>query len=383
MTPARLSSLDILDRLVAFASVSIRSNHDIVDWTENFLRNLGFSCQRLPDAAGQKAGLFARIGPEGPGGILLSGHLDVVPVEGQAWARDPFRLTRDGGRLFGRGTTDMKGFVAAALHAAQQAATADLARPFLLSLSYDEELGCLGMRQMIGHLPAFARPDLCIVGEPTRMQIATGHKGKLALRAACRGQAGHSAMAPHFVNALHLAADFISLLRAEQERLAETGLRDAAYDIPYSTLHAGRMSGGVALNMVPEQALVDFELRHLAADAPAPILARLRSGAAKIAAASGSDDAALTLTEVNSYPGLDVASDAPEVAALAALLDHPALTKVGYGTEAGFFASLGLPTLVCGPGSMDQGHQPDEYLDESQLQACDQMLSRFVHSLSR
>ncbi|MCX8509434.1 MAG: acetylornithine deacetylase [Rhodobacteraceae bacterium] len=373
MPPARLNSLDLLDRLIAFASVSSAPNQDIVGWIVDFLDNHGFTCRRLPDSTGRKEGILARIGPDNPGGVMLSAHLDVVPVEGQSWSRDPFRLTREGGRLYGRGTTDMKGFVAATLNVAQQAAAADLAQPLYLILSYDEELGCLGLPQMLPHLPATIRPRLCIVGEPTQMQIATGHKGKCAFRATFRGQAGHSAMAPNFTNALHLAADFIGFLRAEQEHLARTGARDGAYDIPYSTLHAGRMAGGVALNIVPDHAFVDFELRHLASDPPGPILKRLRAALPE----------GTSLSQVNAYPGLDLPVGAPEVTDLARFLENPTLIKVAYGTEAGFFAAHGFPTLICGPGSMAQGHQPDEYLEESQLHGCDRMLARLIEELSR
>lgn len=379
-----LTTLDILDRLVAFASVSNRSNRDIAGWIEGYLRDLGFDVCPVPAADGQKVGLFARIGPAGDGGLLLSAHMDVVPVEGQDWTRDPFRLTRDTGRLYGRGTTDMKGFLAAALGAAQAASRATLTRPFLLSLSYDEELGCLGVRRMIGHLPAaLGQPALCIVGEPTRMAIATGHKGKIALRAECRGQAGHSAMAPRYMNALHLAADLVGLVRGEQARLVAAGAQDAAYDIPFSTLHVGRLSGGIALNIVPDRAVVDFELRHLATDDPALILDRLRAGAAETVAQAGHPAAAVQIDVVNAYPGLETPPDAPAVQiARAALPPGTPLTKVAYGTEAGFFAAEGISTIVCGPGDMAQGHQPDEYLGEAQLAACEVMLGRLVAGLA-
>lgn len=382
-----LSSRQILDRLVAFASVSADTNLPMLSWVEAHLRGLGFQCQRVADATGQKAGLFARIGPAGDGGVLLSAHSDVVPVTGQAWTRPAFQVTEQNGRLYGRGTTDMKGFLASALWAAGLASRSALKRPYLLSLSYDEEVGCLGIRAMLDQLvPTLGRPDACIVGEPTLMRIATGHKGKAAYRATCRGQAGHSAMAPRFVNALHLAADFIAVLRAEQARLLEMGAQDAGYDVPSSTVHAGRMSGGVALNIVPDCATVDFEIRHLAAEPADTILRRISQAAARIVAASG-PLAAIEIDQVNAYPGLDTRPDAQVVARVAALLTQPgvapaALTKVAYGTEAGFFAALGIPTVVCGPGSMDQGHQPDEYIEASELTRCDAMLGRLVQALT-
>ena len=377
------SSADILERLIAFDSVSTKSNLAIVSWIADFLRSLGFTCHLIPDATGQKAGLFARIGPAGDGGAMLSGHCDVVPVTGQNWTQDPFQMTERSGRFYGRGTTDMKGFLASALGAAALASRADLAAPLMLAVSYDEELGCLGIRAMIDQLvPLLGRPDYCIVGEPTEMQIAIGHKGKAAYRATCRGVAGHSAMAPRFVNALHLAADLIGVLRAEQAHLLIHGAQDAAYDIPSATVHAGKLSGGVALNIVPDLAVLDFEIRHLATEPAAQILARIVTATAAIITASG-PTAAIEIAEVNAYPGLDTPPDAPVVAKVAALLEAPRLTKVAYGTESGYFAAIGIPTVVCGPGSMAQGHQPDEFLDIAELGRCDAMLARLVQSLAR
>ncbi len=378
------TSREILERLIAFASVSVDTNLPILGWIEDYLLGLGFTCHRLPDASGQKAGLFARIGPAGDGGVLLSAHCDVVPVTGQVWTHDPFRLTEQDGRFYGRGTTDMKGFLAAALAAAALAARADLTAPLMLAISYDEELGCLGIRAMIDRfLPLMGRPDYCIVGEPTEMQIAIGHKGKAAYRATCHGMAGHSAMAPRFINALHLAADLIGVLRAEQDRLLAEGAQDLAYDVPSATVHAGRLSGGVALNIVPDRAVLDFEIRHLPAEPAAGILARIQAGARAVVAAAANPEARIEIAEVNAYPGLETAPDAVVVAKVAALLDAPQKTKVAYGTEAGFFAALGIATVVCGPGSMNQGHQPDEFLEVAQLDRCDAMLWRLVQSLSR
>lgn len=379
-----MNTLELLERLVAFPSVSADGNLPIIGFIETFLRGCGAMVERVVDSGGQKAGLLARIGPAGDGGTLLSAHTDVVPVTGQEWSRDPFRLTRDGARAYGRGSTDMKGFLAAALAAAAQAAGRDLARPLLLSLSWDEELGCLGIRQMIDRvIPTLGRPEYCIVGEPTMMRVATGHKGKGAWLATCRGAAGHSAMAPRFCNALHLAADFIGVLRAEQARLMAEGARDPAYDVTCSTVHAGRMAGGVALNIVPDNATVAFEIRHLAEEPIAGILDNVRAGAARAVAAAGHPAAAIEIVETNLYPGLDTPAGADVVGRVATLAGGAGRIKVAYGTEAGFFAARGIPTVVCGPGSMDQGHQPDEFIELSQLAACDAMLGRLVQGLCR
>nr|HMQ58975.1 M20/M25/M40 family metallo-hydrolase [Rhizobiaceae bacterium] len=261
-------TLELLDSLIAFPTVSADTNLPLIDWAQDLLSACGARVHRMHDETGLKAGLYAEIGPDSPGGVVLSAHSDVVPVAGQNWTRPPFRLTREDDRVFGRGTTDMKGFVACMLAAAERASRGKLAEPLKLSLSWDEEVGCIGVHKMLPDLKArIGAPRLCIVGEPTGMQAAIGHKGKAAIRADCTGENGHSAMAPHFVNALHLACDFVAGLRAMQNDLAANGARDEAYDPPCTTVHAGRMNGGRALNIVPDSATVDFEFRHIAADA--------------------------------------------------------------------------------------------------------------------
>ena len=380
-----VTTLKLLDRLIGFPTVSSASNLALIGWAEEYLRGLGFRCFRITGKTPENAGIFASVGPEGPGGVLLSAHSDVVPVDGQTWTRPPFSLTQVGGRLYGRGTTDMKGFLASALAAAAQAARRPLREPFKLAISYDEEVGCLGIRQMVGQLATtVGLPRLCIVGEPTGLRVATGHQGKVALTARFTGVTGHSAMAPDYLNALHLAADFVQALRAEQDRLTAEGAQDRDYDIPWSTLHVGKLGGGRALNIVPDQAQAEFELRHLAADHPEEILARLQARCAQIVGPLRLrfPTAAIRFEQVNAYPGLDTAPGHPAVAEVMALAGGAATTKVGYGTEAGFFAGLGIPTLVCGPGSMDQGHKPDEFIEVRQLAACDAMLARLVQSLA-
>ncbi len=378
-------TVEHLARLVGFDTVSAQSNLEMIGFLEDRLRDLGFRVTRLPDKSGEKAGLFAEIGPQGRG-ILLSGHTDVVPVEGQDWTRPPFRLSREGDRLYGRGTTDMKGFLAAMLSVAEQAARRDLKEPLKLVFSYDEEVGCVGIQQMADDLaPLLGRPRACIVGEPTAMQVAIGHKGKAAWRAVCRGQAGHSALAPNFVNALHLACDFVAELRALQERLKSDGARDAGYDIPYSTVHVGRMAGGIALNMVPESAELAFEFRHLAADPAERLAAAIRELAEAVAARyrPAFPGAAVQLERVTSYPGLDMAEADDAVALARAWAESDPVTKVAFGTEAGVFAGLGVPTVVCGPGVMEaQGHKPDEHVGLDQLAACDRMLGHVLDHLS-
>lgn len=379
-------TIEHLERLVGVDTVSHRSNLEIIDYIESVLGGLGFGMTRLPDDSGGKAGLYAEIG-EGCGGVVLSGHTDVVPVEGQAWSRAPFRLSRDADRLYGRGTTDMKGYLASMLSAAELAAARDLREPLKLVFSYDEEIGCVGIQRMAAGLaPLLGKPRACFVGEPTGMQVASGHKGKAAWTAVCHGQAGHSALAPRFVNALHVAADFMAELRELQLWLRDNGACDPGFDVPYSTVHVGKLSGGLALNMVPERAEMTFELRHLAAEPFEEVSDRIDQAAARVADRYRRDfpDAAIELDRYNAYPGLDVADGADVIGLARDCADSDAVTKVAFGTEAGVFDGLGVPTVVCGPGDMEgQGHKADEYVTLGQLEACDRMMARIVDRISR
>ncbi|MGV6849705.1 MAG: acetylornithine deacetylase [Marinibacterium sp.] len=374
-------TLEILDRLVSFETDSSSPNLELISYVEDLLTVAGYRVHKLPDPSGAKAGLFASIGPDGDG-VLLSAHSDVVPVAGQVWTRDPFRLTDGGDRVFGRGSTDMKGFLASMLAMAETAASRRLREPLKLSVSYDEEVGCVGMARMIQALPkALGNPRAAIVGEPTNMAIATGHKGKRSLTAICHGQAGHSSLAPDFVNALHLAADFIVCLRQMQTDLAQSGARDPAYDMPYSTVHVGRVSGGSTLNIVPDRADLALEIRHLPEDTPEALTDRLHRLAETVARPYRTTfgEARIEIRETGGYPGLDMAEDADVVAEMRTLLPGAGTTKVAFGTEAGFFDRIGIPTLVCGPGSMaGQGHKPDEYILKTELAACDALLSSLL-----
>ncbi|SLN55171.1 Acetylornithine deacetylase [Roseovarius albus] len=379
-------TLDILDRLIGYNSISANSNLDIIAYIEEFLRTRGFEVSHVPDESGQKAGLYATLGPASGGdGVMLSAHTDVVPVAGQDWSKDPFKLTREGDRLFGRGTTDMKGYVASVMALADRASKTQLNEPLKIAFSYDEEVGCVGIKNMIDQLePSIGLPRACFVGEPTEMQVAIGHKGKAALRATCHGEAGHSALAPQFLNALHLATDFVGALRDIQTDLARNGARDAAYGVPYSTVHVGKLSGGTALNIVPDTASIDFEYRHLAADKPDDLLKRIQKAADEIVHKRQGPfpEARIEVDQYNAYPGLDVDEHNAIVPYAQKLAQTNTVTKVAFGTEAGYFDELGIPTVVCGPGSMEgQGHKPDEYITLEQLRACDMMMDRILHDL--
>lgn len=376
---------DILEQLMLFDTVSSRPNIDLMHYVQALLADAGVQSVLLPDPAGGKANLFATTGPAGVGGVMLSGHTDVVPVEGQLWTVPPFALTEQDGRYYGRGAADMKGFVACAVAAMITAARRTLKVPLHLALSYDEEIGCMGVRSLIDMLAlAPVRPRFCIVGEPTGMQVATGHKGKIALRATCTGREGHSALAPMALNALHLAADFVIAVRTLQARVATSGLRDGDYDVPYSTLHVGKLNGGVQVNIVPNSAIVDFEIRSLAGEDTDALITDLRTAAEAIVAPLRAEfpEAAIRIDRLWDYPGLGTASDAGVVNFVKSLTGANGTIKVAFGTEGGLFdARLGIPTVICGPGSMAQGHKPDEYVSIEQMTRCQDMMTNLITRL--
>lgn len=376
----------ILGRLIAFATVSRDSNLDLIDWCEAYLHDCGARTERVYNAERSKANLYATLGPNDKPGIMLSGHTDVVPIDGQDWSVPPFQLSERDGNLYGRGTCDMKGFVASALNAARLAKSRTLKTPLQFAFSYDEEVGCIGVQRLIDVMQqAPVKPQICIVGEPTSMNIATGHKGKVALQAHCTGRAGHSALAPNALNAIHLATDIVQLIRSAQAKIVESGARDHAYDIPYTTLHVGIIQAGTALNIVPHEAKLDFEIRNLACDDADSMIDNLQAECTKLVQSHRQrfPEADIQIERRFSYPGLDTAADSQAVSLVKSLTDGNQEIKVAFGTEGGLFSQrLNIDTVICGPGSMDQGHKPDEFVSREQLNRCDAMMGRLVDYLS-
>ena len=373
----------LLQTLVGFDTTSRESNLQLIAFVRDYLASHGVASELIYNEARTKANLFASIGPVEVPGIVLSGHTDVVPVDGQPWSMPPFELTERDGRLFGRGTADMKGYIACVLALLPALVAATLRRPVHIALSYDEEVGCLGVRSLLSVLAQRpVKPMLCIIGEPTELKPVLGHKGKLAMRCDVHGAACHSAYAPHGVNAIEHAAELIGELGRIGQRLRDK--QDARFDPPFSTVQTGVIGGGKALNIVPADCRFDFEVRALPGQAPQAVADELRAYAEqqvlpRMQAVSA--QSAIRFTELSAYPGLmtDQHSEAAEL--IAAFCGSRAFGTVAFGTEGGLFDAVGIPTVVCGPGSMDQGHKPDEFVSVAQLAQCDQMLHSMLNAL--
>ena len=380
------SSRALLAELIGFDTVSRESNLDMIEFVRQYLAELGVESELFYNTERTKANLFATIGPRERGGIVLSGHTDVVPVEGQAWAVEAFRLTERDGRLYGRGTADMKGFIASVLAAVPTFLERELTLPAHLAFSYDEEVGCLGVRPMLAELERRTpKPALCLIGEPTELKPVLGHKGKLAMRCHVKGAPCHSAYAPYGVNAIQYAARMIGRLEEIGEQLAQPEHHDERFDPPFSTVQTGVIKGGRALNIVPAECEFDFEVRalpgfnaHQVADelqtyAEGELLPKMRAV---------KSDADIRFHSLSAYPGLATSPDSEAARLLALISGSNEFGTVAFGTEGGLFDEAGIPTVVCGPGSMDQGHKPDEFITSEQLSACDAMLTRLADHLS-
>ncbi|MGV1760419.1 acetylornithine deacetylase [Rhizobium sp. A22-96] len=366
-----MDTVEILARLVAFPSVVGTPNDGIVDWIRTYLQDLGIHVTVLPGPEGDRSNIFATIGPRDVAGYILSGHMDVVPAGEPSWTSEPFALRRETDRLYGRGTTDMKGFLAAALAAAPELARANLARPIHLAFSYDEEAGCRGVPHLLAQMKALcAHPQGAIIGEPSRMQAVRAHKGKAAARVTIGGRAGHSSRPDLTLNAIHAMSKVLSSAVDEAHKLT-LGPFEPAFEPPYSTLQAGIISGGRALNIVPDNCRLDLEARGIADVAPEELLAPIRHSAEILRQQGFSVD----WTPLSAYPALSLAKDAPLASLLEEITGKPSLAAVSYGTEAGLYQAAGIDAIICGPGDIERAHKPDEYILDGELEECRQMIS--------
>jgi acetylornithine deacetylase len=377
--------MDLIRCLIGIDTTSYKSNLQIIETAADILSSHGASTRMTFDGTNRKANLFATIGPAERPGIVLSGHSDVVPVDGQEWHSDPFAATLRDGLLYGRGTADMKSFIAVCLALAPRFAERKLAMPIHFAFSYDEESGCIGVRRLIDDLGGLAvRPKLCIVGEPTEMKSIIGHKGKKSVRCQVHGHECHSALNHQGVNAVEIAAELVARLRAMQRRVREHGPFDPAYVPPYTTIHTGVMQGGTALNIVPRLCSFEFEFRNLPEHDTEELMAEVRGWAQDLVPEMLDIDPAsgFTFDEYNTTPGLAMREDDEVVGFVNSLSGNNETGKVSFTTEAGLFQQAGIPAIVCGPGSIQQAHKPDEFISLEQVAQCEAFILRLLDAMT-
>jgi acetylornithine deacetylase len=384
-TTPRLNTTELLARLVSFDTTSRNSNLPLMAYVREYLDAHDVPYRVSADATGEKANIHAIIGPQQPGGVALSGHVDTVPVDGQAWSANPFTLRQSDGRLYARGSADMKGFVSACLAAVPEMKARNLSRPLHLFISYDEEVGCQGAKRLIEDLDESGlKPALCVVGEPSGMQPILAHKGKLNLRVAVRGVPGHSSEPDKGVNAIQAAGEAIAYVAAEARRLAKEGPFEDGFDPPHTTIHVGTIRGGTILNIIPERCEFVMEWRGIPGDEPMRHVERLRQFvAANIEPAmhAVNRNTGFEYDVLIQMPGLSLAPDHELTAIVKQLTGSNSTGKVSYGTEGGYYQGAKIPTIVCGPGHIAQAHQPDEWIAQEQLDACDTFIRRLADRL--
>jgi len=368
------AAIGLLGQLVAFPTVSSESNLDLIDWVRARLAAMHVASELFPNDTGDKASLWATIGDAALPGIVLSGHTDVVPVAGQRWTREPFTLGVDGERLYGRGTADMKGFIACVLAVLPVLQSRGLPLPVHLALSYDEEVGCLGVRPMLARI-AQRRPLPVgvIIGEPTSGRPVTAHKGKVAVRCDVQGRAAHSAHAPQGINAVEKAARLIVAIEDMARAFATTGPRDARFDPPFATAQTGVVVGGSSVNVVPARCSFSFEARSTDETELDRFVDAVRGTAERDVLPgmkAAAPEADVRFEELTRYPGLSTADAQPIVVLAKSAAGAHECGVISFGSEGGLFAAAGIPAVICGPGSMDQGHKPDEFVTRSDLRQC-------------
>jgi acetylornithine deacetylase len=374
--------VEILERLVAFPTVSREPNLPLIDWIGNFLAELGVESHLIRDTAGSKANLFASVGPLEEGGLVLSGHTDVVPVDGQTWNSDPFELTSRNSRLYGRGACDMKGFIAAALSRVATWKRLGLRRPVHLMFSYDEEIGCLGAPSMIAAARrVLPKPAVVIVGEPTGMRLANQHKGVCILCTRVKGIEAHSSLTHQGHSAVMMAGELISCLGGISRELASATMeRNQRFEPPYTTLSVNRIDGGTAVNILAAACEFGWDIRALPGETPGGILCRLSTFADRRVSELSEQGKRCTIetSVLADVPPLKADGGSAEQLVRAVCAGDAEPIAVPFGTEGGQFQSAGWSVVLCGPGDIEQAHKPDEYLERSELLACEAFLDRLV-----
>lgn len=378
-------TIEILEKLIAFPTISLDSNQACVDWIIEYLEPLGARCQVSSDTPG-KANIFATIGPDLDGGLILSGHLDVVPVVGQDWSSDPFKLREEAGFLFGRGTCDMKGFIAVCLALAPEFAAAQLTRPVHFAFTYDEETGCLGAPVLLDELVKTGlRPSAAIIGEPTSMQIIEGHKGCCEYTVEFTGVEGHSSLPDLGLNALEYATRYVTELMRLRQELPSRAPKGSRFEPPHTTLQVCMLEAGIAHNVIPNKALVGWEMRPVQTSDLDYVRGKICAFTTDVLLPemkSKHDAADIQEIFISEVVGLEPDSDSEAVAIVRTLTGRNETDVVSFGTEAGLFQKAGVSAVICGPGSIEQAHKPDEYVSREQLSTCLHMVSRMVEKLS-
>ncbi len=378
-----LSSRALIEKLISFDTTSHLSNLELMAFVQDVLSRHGVESQLVRDETGAKANLYATIGPKDKGGIMLSGHTDVVPVEGQDWASDPFKVIEKDGRLYGRGASDMKSFIALCLAYVPEFTAQELTTPIHLAFSHDEEIGCVGVRRLIEMMNGLpVKPMMGIIGEPTNMRVCTGHKGKRGYRVRFKGREAHSSLTPEGVNAVEYAARLVVFLRDKAAQIEAEGPFDELYDVPFTTLHTGVINGGEQLNIVPGFCQMDCEFRHLPKHDAAALHGEITDFIRRTLEPemrNRDPDTCIEIEDLSGIPALDT-DPGEEVVALTKHLagqnDHAA---VAFGTEAGLFQqSAAMPCVICGPGSINQAHKPNEFIELDQIARGEAFMERLL-----
>ncbi len=373
---------ELIERLVGFDTVSRNSNLALISFIADLLDGLGVPTQLTYDDDKRKANLWATFGPDEFAGTVLSGHTDVVPVDGQAWTTDPFTLTRKQDSVYGRGTSDMKGFIAICLSRARTLSQTRLQRPIHYAFSFDEEVGCLGVPRLIAEVAKRdVLPSQCIVGEPTGMEVVNGHKGKLATRCQVHGLECHSGLAHQGANAVEAAAEAIAFLKRMSRRHRDSGPFNDEFDPPYTTVHTGVVNGGSAINIVPNECSFDFEFRLIPGDDPATLLGELKTYIDDELLPEMREvypDASFAWSTLSNYPSLLTEPDTDVVKLAQRLSGSSATGKVSFGTEGGLFKAAGIDAVICGPGLISVAHKPDEHVSLAQISKCEQFVDELI-----
>ena len=380
-----MSAVDLMKVLVSFDTTSRNSNLELISFIQNYLANFSIESELVHDETGQKANLYATLGPPDRPGVMLSGHTDVVPVDGQEWSTNPFKVIEKDQRLYGRGTCDMKGFVSIVLAHVPEFLNRRLKTPIHLAFSYDEEVGCIGVQRLIAAINnKKVKPKLCIVGEPTEMNVVIAHKGKTSFHCRVKGSEAHSSLAPEAVNAVEFAAELISHIKSIARRIKTVGPFDPLFDIPHTTIHTGNIRGGTALNIVPKECDFEFEIRHLPEESSDLYMNEIRdfiNQKLEPEMKSLSAEAGFEFSIKSAMPGLHTDPDDSVVSFAKSLTGKNNHGKVSFGTEAGpFQQTAGIPTVVCGPGSIAQAHKPDEFIALEQMAKCINFMDRLAES---